>query len=81
MAVTLAGSVGFVGLVIPHIVRLVAGSDHRFLLPACVLLGGSFLTIADTLARSWAAPVQLPVGVITALLGVPAFLYLLIRSR
>jgi iron complex transport system permease protein len=81
MAVTLAGSVGFVGLVIPHILRLVAGSDHRFLLPACVLLGGGFLTIADTLARSWAAPVQLPVGVITALLGVPAFLYLLIRSR
>ena len=81
MAVTLAGSVGFVGLVIPHILRLVAGSDHRFLLPACVLLGGGFLTIADTLARSWVAPVQLPVGVITALLGVPAFLYLLIRSR
>lgn len=81
MAVTLAGSVGFVGLVIPHILRLLAGSDHRFLLPACVLLGGAFLTIADTLARSWAAPVQLPVGVITALLGVPAFLYLLIRSR
>ncbi|MBI5783131.1 MAG: iron ABC transporter permease [Gammaproteobacteria bacterium] len=81
MAVTLAGSVGFVGLVIPHILRLVAGSDHRFLLPACVLLGGGFLTIADTLARSWVAPVQLPVGVITALLGVPIFLYLLIRSR
>ncbi len=81
MAVTLAGSVGFVGLVIPHILRLVAGSDHRFLLPACVLLGGGFLTLADTFARSWAAPVQLPVGVITALLGVPVFLYLLIRSR
>lgn len=81
MAVTLAGSVGFVGLVIPHILRLVAGSDHRFLLPACVLLGGGFLTLADTLARSLAAPVQLPVGVITALLGVPVFLYLLIRSR
>ncbi|GAB4515271.1 MAG: iron ABC transporter permease [Sulfuricaulis sp.] len=81
MAVTLAGSVGFVGLVIPHILRLVAGSDHRLLLPACVLLGGGFLTIADTLARSWVAPVQLPVGVITALLGVPVFLYLLIRSR
>lgn len=81
MAVTLAGSVGFVGLVIPHILRLLAGSDHRFLLPACVLLGGGFLTIADTLARSLAAPVQLPVGVITALLGIPVFLYLLIRSR
>jgi iron complex transport system permease protein len=81
MAVTLAGSVGFVGLVIPHILRLLGGSDHRFLLPASVLLGGVFLTIADTLARSWTAPVQLPVGVITALLGVPVFLLLLVRSR
>lgn len=81
MAVTLAGSVGFVGLVIPHILRLLGGSDHRFLLPACVLLGGGFLTIADTLARSLTAPAQLPVGVITALLGVPVFLYLLVRSR
>ena len=81
MAVTLAGSVGFVGLVIPHLLRLLGGSDHRFLLPACVLLGGGFLTVADTLARSWAAPVQLPVGVLTALLGVPVFLFLLIRSR
>lgn len=81
MAVTLAGSIGFVGLVIPHILRLAAGSDHRFLLPACVLLGGGFLTVADTLARSLAAPAQLPVGVITALLGVPVFLYLLARSR
>ena len=81
MAVTLAGSVGFVGLVIPHILRLAAGSDHRFLLPASVLLGGVFLTVADTLARSWIAPVQLPVGVLTALLGVPVFLLLLARAR
>lgn len=81
MAVTLAGSIGFVGLVIPHILRLLGGSDHRFLLPASVLLGGGFLTIADSLARSLTAPAQLPVGVITALLGVPLFLYLLIRSR
>mgnify|MGYP001619753985 CR=1 FL=1 len=81
MAVTLAGSVGFVGLVIPHILRLAAGSDHRFLLPASVLLGGAFLTVADTLARSWIAPVQLPVGVLTALLGVPVFLLLLARAR
>lgn len=81
MAVTLAGSVGFVGLVIPHILRLAGGSDHRFLLPASVLLGGGFLTVADTLARSWTAPTQLPVGVLTALLGVPVFLYLLARAR
>lgn len=81
MAVTLAGNVGFVGLVVPHILRLLGGSDHRFLLPASVLLGGGFLTVADSLARGWTAPAQLPVGVITALLGVPVFLYLLIRSR
>jgi iron complex transport system permease protein len=81
MAVTLAGSVGFVGLVIPHILRLAGGSDHRFLLPASVLLGGAFLTLADSLARTWMAPMQLPVGVLTALLGVPVFLYLLARAR
>ncbi|MGE5241706.1 MAG: iron chelate uptake ABC transporter family permease subunit, partial [Bacteroidota bacterium] len=73
--------VGFVGLVIPHILRLAGGSDHRFLLPASALLGGGFLTVADTLARSWAAPAQLPVGVLTALLGVPVFLFLLVRTR
>ena len=81
MAVTLAGSIGFVGLVIPHILRLAGGSDHRFLLPAAVLLGGGFLTVADTLARSGMAPMQLPVGVLTALLGVPVFLFLLARTR
>ena len=81
MAVTLAGSIGFVGLVIPHILRLAGGTDHRFLLPASVLLGGAFLTLADTLARSGAAPTQLPVGVLTALLGVPVFLFLLSRAR
>ena len=79
-AVTLAGSVGFVGLVVPHMLRLVSGNDHRTLLPASVLLGGSLLVIADTLARSLLAPQQLPVGVITALIGVPVFLYLLWRS-
>jgi iron complex transport system permease protein len=79
MAVTLAGCVGFVGLVIPHLLRLAGGSDHRFVLPGSVLLGGTFLTVADTLARSLAAPTQLPVGVLTALLGVPVFLYLLVR--
>ena len=81
VAVTLAGSVGFIGLIVPHILRLAGGSDHRFLLPNCVLLGGSFLVVADTLARSWIAPMTLPVGVLTALLGVPVFLYLLARAR
>ncbi len=80
-AVTLGGSIGFVGLVVPHLLRLVSGTDHRFLLPQSVLLGGGFLTIADTLARSAVAPLQLPVGVLTALLGVPVFLYLLARAH
>jgi len=78
-AVTLAGSIGFIGLIVPHLLRLLGGGDHRVLLPGAVLLGGSLLTGADTLARSLIAPQQLPVGVITALLGVPVFLYLLNR--
>lgn len=78
-AVTIAGSVGFVGLVIPHLLRLLGLSDHRHLLPAAVLAGGCLLVLADTVARSALAPQQLPVGVITALLGVPLFLYLLHR--
>lgn len=81
VAVTMAGSVGFVGLVIPHMLRLVIGNDQRLLLPASALLGGTLLVLADTLARTVIAPEQLPVGVITALLGVPTFLYLLYRSR
>ena len=80
VAVTLAGSIGFIGLIVPHLLRLVIGNDQRILLPAAVLLGGSLLTVADTLARTVVAPQQLPVGVITALLGVPVFLYLLQRG-
>ena len=79
-AVIQAGSVGFVGLIVPHMIRLVSGSDHRVLLPASVLLGGSLLVISDTLARIIIAPQQLPVGVITAFIGVPFFLFLLNRS-
>ena len=79
-AVTLAGSIGFVGLVIPHMLRLAGINDHRWLLPQCVLLGGSFLVLADVLSRTIIAPQQLPVGVVTALIGVPLFLYLLLRS-
>ena len=81
MAVTTAGSIGFVGLVVPHMLRLVLGNDQRLILPACALAGGTLLVLADTLARTVIAPEQLPVGVITALLGVPTFLYLLYRSR
>ncbi|MDR1163012.1 MAG: iron ABC transporter permease [Candidatus Accumulibacter sp.] len=79
-AVTLAGSVGFVGLIVPHLIRLAAGNDQRVLLPASALAGGSLLLIADTLARAVIAPQQLPVGVLTALIGVPVFLFLLARD-
>ncbi len=79
-SVTTAGSIGFVGLVIPHLVRLATGNDQRLLLPASVLAGGSLLVLADTLARTLIAPQQLPVGVLTALIGVPVFLFLLSRQ-
>ncbi len=79
-AVTLAGPIGFVGLVIPHLLRLLGDTDHRRLLPDAVLAGGSLLVLADTLARTMLAPAQLPVGVLTALLGVPLFLFLLARG-
>lgn len=78
-AVTTAGSIGFVGLIVPHLVRLAVGNDQRVLLPASVLAGGSLLVLADTAARTVVAPIQLPVGVLTALIGVPVFLYLLGR--
>jgi iron complex transport system permease protein len=80
-AVTLAGSIGFVGLIVPHMLRLAGVRDHRLLLPAAALLGGSLLIIADTLARTLLAPRQLPVGTLTALVGVPLFLVLLHHSR
>ncbi|MBS0512551.1 MAG: iron ABC transporter permease [Proteobacteria bacterium] len=78
-AVTLVGSVGFVGLIVPHLVRLAIGNDQRVLLPAAALAGGTLLLLADTAARTVMAPQQLPVGVLTALIGVPVFLFLLAR--
>ena len=81
IAVSTAGGIGFVGLVAPHMVRLAGGSDHRWVLPGSVLLGGALLVLADTAARVAFAPRQLPVGMLTALVGVPLFLYLLNRSR
>jgi len=80
-AVSLGGNIAFVGLVTPHLLRLAGSTDHRLLVPHSVLLGGSLLVLSDTLARSLLAPQQLPVGVITAFIGVPTFLLLLIKGR
>ena len=78
-AVSIAGAIGFIGLIIPHMVRIAGGRDHRVLLPVAVLLGGSLLMLADTLARTIISPMQIPVGVLTAIIGVPLFLWLLHR--
>ncbi|ALK95659.1 iron ABC transporter permease [Massilia sp. WG5] len=80
-AVTSAGSIGFVGLIVPHACRFAFGPDHRVLIPSAVLAGGSFLVLCDTLARTAVAPTQLPVGAITALIGAPVFLYQLHQLR
>ncbi len=76
-AVSVAGLLGFVGLVVPHIVRLLIGNDYKFLLPISALLGGALVVFADTAARSWFEPIELPVGVLLAVIGAPFFLYLL----
>ena len=81
ISVTTVGVIGFIGLVVPHLVRLVGGSDHRIVVPASALAGGSLLVLADTLARTVMAPRQLPVGALTAAIGVPLFLVLMSRSR
>ena len=80
-AVTSAGAIGFVGLIVPHACRFAFGPDHRVLVPATVLAGGAFLVLCDTLARTIIAPQQLPVGAITAMIGAPVFLYQLHRLR
>lgn len=79
-AVAVSGVIGFIGLIVPHGLRLVWGGDHRFLLPGCFLAGGAFLVLTDTVARTVVAPGELPIGVITALAGVPLFVFLLTRS-
>ncbi|MBA3582660.1 MAG: iron ABC transporter permease [Gammaproteobacteria bacterium] len=78
-AVACAGPIGFIGLIVPHVLRLSGVRRHRYLLSASILLGAALLVFADTLARVWLAPQQLPVGVCTALIGVPLFIYLLRR--
>lgn len=80
-AVAVAGPIGFVGLVIPHILRILIGPAHRVLLPGCLLVGGAFLVFADLLARTLIRPEEIRLGVITALTGAPFFLYLLVRGR
>ncbi len=80
-AVAAAGMIGFVGLVVPHLVRLLAGPDHRVLLPASMLAGASLLLFADLVARLALAPAELPIGIVTAFIGAPFFLYLLLRGR
>ncbi len=81
IAVSVSGLIGFVGLVVPHFVRLLIGPDHRWLLPASALGGGLLLVVADTLARTAASPAELPIGVLTALVGAPWFIVLLIQQR
>jgi iron complex transport system permease protein len=80
-AVSISGLVGFVGLVVPHAVRLVLGPDHRLLLPAAALSGGAFLVLADLFARTVLAPSEIPIGILTAIIGAPFFIFLLRRTR
>jgi iron complex transport system permease protein len=80
-AVSVGGPIGFVGIIVPHLVRMLVGSDHRLVLPASTCFGAAFLVMCDVIARTAIAPMELPVGVITALLGGPFFLWLLVRRR
>jgi len=80
-SVAVSGVIGFVGIVVPHLLRLIIGPDHRYLLPSCILLGGSLLLFADTISRLIVAPAELPIGIVTATLGAPFFLWLLLRQR
>ena len=78
-AISLAGPIGFIGVVVPHLVRLLVGSDHRIVLPASILFGAAFLVICDLIARTVMSPIELPVGIVTAMIGGPFFLWLLFR--
>lgn len=81
VSVAFSGGIGFVGIIVPHLIRLATGPDHRFLLPASALLGGSLLLVADMVARVIVAPAELPIGILTALIGSPFFLWILFRGR
>ena len=80
-AVAAAGTIGFVGIVVPHVLRLAVGPDHRLLLPASALLGAALLIAADSVARTLLAPAELPIGILTAVIGAPFFLWLLLRRE
>jgi iron complex transport system permease protein len=79
--VSLAGPIGFVGLIVPHAVRRLSGYDHRIVLPGCFLLGGAALAFCDAVARTVLAPTEMPVGIVTALVGGPLFIRLLLKGR
>jgi iron complex transport system permease protein len=81
MAVSMTGTIGFVGLIVPHIMRMFVGPDHRILLPASILGGAIFLILADTVARIIISPAEMPVGIITSAIGAPFFIYLLISRK
>ncbi len=80
-SVAVSGGIGFVGIVVPHLLRLVIGPDHRYLVPASALLGGTLLILADVIARTIASPAELPIGIVTAFIGAPFFLWILLRGR
>lgn len=80
-SVAVSGSIGFVGIVVPHLLRLSIGPDHRYLLPASALLGASLLLLADAVSRTIVAPAEIPIGIVTALFGAPFFLWILLRRR
>ena len=80
-AVALIGPIGFVGLVVPHLVRLVVGADHRVVVPGSALLGAALMLLSDLIARTIVAPAELPIGLVTSLIGAPFFLWLLLRRR
>lgn len=80
-SVAVAGGIGFIGIVVPHVLRLASGPDHRYLLPNAALLGSILLVAADMVARSVVAPAELPIGIVTAAIGAPVFLWILLRSR
>ena len=81
VVVSMCGIIGFVGLMIPHLMRKVVGPDHRVLIPCSILLGGIFLLLCDLVARTVILPREIPIGVVTAFVGVPFFIYILRRSR